>query len=130
MTPRSTAAVVAASYYDDMPLSLVLFRFLWPFWLFHDASTGDRYARAAAYRHNRDMRVYLPGYLMKWLLSCALILALASGFESLGASVGASSGGVSVLSLIAAAFGMIFACGVCVMFVTAYIYLYLSRNDM
>jgi hypothetical protein len=125
MTHRSTAAV-AASYYDDMPLSLVLFRFLWPFWLFQDASSGDRYARAAAYRHNRDMRVYLPGYLMKWLLSCALILALASGFESLGASFG----GVSILSLIAAAFGMVFACGVCVMFVTAYIYLYLSRNDM
>ena len=126
MTRPSSAAVVAASYYDDMPLSLVLFRFLWPFWLFQDASSGDRYARAAAYRHNRDMRVYLPGYLMKWLLSCALILALASGFESLGASLG----GVSILSLIAAAFGMAFACGVCVMFVTAYIYLYLSRNDM
>jgi hypothetical protein len=125
MTHRSAAVVVAASYYDDMPLSLVLFRFLWPFWLFQDASSGDRYARAAAYRHNRDMRVYLPGYLMKWLLSCALILALASGLESLGASFG----GVSVLSIIAAAFGMMFACGVCVMFVTAYIYLYLSRND-
>ena len=126
MTPRSSATVVAPSYYEDMPLSLVLFRFLWPFWLLQDASTGDRYARAAAYRHNRDMRVYLPGYLMKWLLSCTLVLAVASGLDSLARSLG----GVSVLSIIAAAFAMAFACGVCVMFITAYIYLYLSRNDM
>ena len=115
-----------ASYYDEMPLSLVLFRFLWPFWLFRDASRGDRYARAAAYRHNRDMRVYLPGYLMKWLLSCALIFALASGFDSLARILG----GARLLSLIAAAFAMAFACGICVLFVTAYIYLYLSRNNL
>jgi hypothetical protein len=115
-----------ASYYDEMPLSLVLFRFLWPFWLFRDASRGDRYARAAAYRHNRDMRVYLPGYLMKWLLSCALIFALASGFDLLARILG----GAQLLSLIAAAFAMAFACGICVLFVTAYIYLYLSRNDL
>jgi hypothetical protein len=125
MTHRPTATVIAASYYDDMPLSQVLFRFLWPFWLFRDASSGDRYTRAAAYRHNRDMRVYLPGYLMKWLLSCALVFALASGLESL-----AKAYGVSILSVIAAAFATVFACGVCVLFVTAYIYLYLSRNDM
>jgi hypothetical protein len=126
MTPSSSATVVTPSQYDDMPLSLVLFRFLWPFWLLQDASTGDRYARAAAYRHNRDMRVYLPGYLMKWLLSCVLVLAVASGLDSLARSLG----GVSALSVIAAAFAMAFACGVCVMFITAYIYLYLSRNDM
>jgi hypothetical protein len=125
MTHRPTITVIAASYYDDMPLSQVLFRFLWPFWLFRDASSGDRYTRAAAYRHNRDMRVYLPGYLMKWLLSCALVFALASGLESL-----AKAYGVSILSVIAAAFATVFACGVCVLFVTAYIYLYLSRNDM
>ena len=123
MNRPSTAAV---SYYDDMPLSLVLFRFLWPFWLFQDATQGDRYARAAAYRHNRDMRVYLPGYLMKWLLSCAFVLALASGCDSLAHSIG----GTNVLTVIAAACAMVFACGVCVMFVTAYIYLYLARNDL
>jgi hypothetical protein len=123
MNRPSSAAV---SYYDDMPFSLVLFRFLWPFWLFQDATRGDRYARAAAYRHNRDMRVYLPGYLMKWLLSCALGLALASGFDSLAHSIG----GTNVLTVIAAACAMFFACGVCVMFVTAYIYLYLARNDL
>lgn len=126
MTHRSTTAGVTASYYDDLPFALVLFRFLWPSWLFQDASSGDRYVRAAAYRHNRDMRVYLPGYLMKWLLSCSLALAIASGIESLSHSLG----GLNILSLLAAACAMLFACGVCVLFVTAYIYLYLSRNDI
>src|ERR1041384_8115223 len=66
MMPRPSGAALA-SCYEDMPLSLVLFRYLWPFWLFKDASRGDRLARAAAYRHNRSMRIYLPGYLMKWM---------------------------------------------------------------
>jgi hypothetical protein len=58
----------ARASYADMPLSRVLFRYVWPFWLFKDATRGDRYARAAAYRHNRDMRIHLPGYLLRWCL--------------------------------------------------------------
>ncbi len=123
MTRRASAA---ASCYDDMPLSIVLFRFLWPFWLFQDATRGDRYARAAAYRHNRDMRVHLPGYLMKWVLSCTFVLALTSGVDSLARSLTPIS---TVLSLLTAACAIAFVCSVCVLFVTAYIYLYLSKNE-
>ncbi len=123
MTRRATAA---ASCYDDMPLSIVLFRFLWPFWLFQDATRGDRFARAAAYRHNRDMRVHLPGYLMKWILSCSFVLALTSGVDSLARSLTPIS---TVLSLLTAACAIAFVCSVCVLFVTAYIYLYLSKNE-
>jgi hypothetical protein len=126
MTQRSNTAVVSSSVYEDMALSVVLFRFLWPFWLFRDASSGDRFARAAAYRHNREMRIYLPGYLMKWLLSSTFILALATGLDSLATSVAPLS---TLLSLIAAGCAMVFACSVCVLFITAYIYLYLSRNE-
>ncbi len=126
MTRRSSAAVVAASRYEDMPFSIVLFRFLWPFWLFSDASRGDQVARAAAYRHNRDMRVYLPGYLMKWLLSSTFVLALTSGVDSLARSATPLA---TVLTLVSAACAVVFACSVCVLFVTAYIYLYLSRNE-
>lgn len=124
MTPGSRTADVTR--YEDMPFSIVLFRFLWPFWLFQDASRGDRIARAAAYRHNRDMRVYLPGYLMKWLLGSTFVLALISGCDSLAASVDSGS---TFFTLIAAACAMAFACSVCVFFVTAYIYLYLSRHE-
>ena len=110
----------------DPPLSQVLYRYVWPFWLLKDATRGDRYARAAAYRHNRDMRVYLPGYLMRWLLVSALTLAVASGFSSLSAP---RAGTVDPFALLAAGSGIAFACCVCVLFVTSYIYLYLSRHE-
>jgi len=108
-----------------MPFSLVLFRFLWPFWLLQDASSGDRLARAAAYRHNRSMRIYLPGYLMRWMVSCIVALGVTSG---LGAMAN-HSGDVGVLNVLAAGSGMLFACGVCVWVITAYIYVFLSRHE-
>jgi hypothetical protein len=100
--------------YVDMPLSHVLFRYVWPFWLFKDATRGDRYARAAAYRHNRDMRIHLPGYLLRWLLVSTATFAVASASGS---------------PLLAAGWGIAFACCLCVLFVTSYIYLYLSRHE-
>lgn len=128
--PRSSGAVLASHYYDDLPFSLVLFRYLWPFWLFKDASRGDRVARAAAYRHNRSMRIYLPGYLMKWMFSCAATFAVTAGFGSLSTSQAASqASSLDVFAIIAAGWGIIFACSVCVLFITSYVYFYLSRND-
>ncbi|MBL8266703.1 hypothetical protein [Steroidobacter sp.] len=129
MPPRSSGAALA-SHYDDMPLSLLLFRYLWPFWLFKDASRGDRMTRAAAYRHNRSMRIYLPGYLMKWMLNCVAAFGIAAGFGSLSTAQAASSAAsLDVFAIIAAGWGIIFACSVCVLFLTSYIYFYLSRND-
>ncbi|HEY7642175.1 MAG TPA: hypothetical protein VH814_20755 [Steroidobacteraceae bacterium] len=110
----------------DPPLSQVLLRYVWPFWLFKDATRGDRYARAAAYRHNRDMRIYLPGYLARWLLVSAATLAVASGFSALSPP---RAGAVTVFDVLAAGSGVAFACCVCVLFVTSYIYLYLSRHE-
>lgn len=129
MTPRSSGAALA-SHYDDMPLSLVLFRYLWPFWLFKDASRGDRMTRAAAYRHNRSMRIYLPGYLMKWIFNCATAFAITAGFGSLSPTQAVSpSASLDVFAVIAAGWGIIFACSLCVLFITSYIYFYLSHND-
>ena len=118
--------MIARSSYVDMPLSRVLFRYVWPFWLFKDATRGDRYARAAAYRHNRDMRIHLPGYLVRWLLCSAISLAIAGGFSALPAPRG---GELNVFAVLAAGSGIAFACCVCVLFVTSYIYLYLSRHE-
>jgi hypothetical protein len=129
MMQRSSGAALA-SHYEDMPFSLVLFRYLWPFWLFKDASRGDRLARAAAYRHNRSMRIYLPGYLMKWMFSCVAAFAITAGFGSLSTPQGAAQPqSVDVFAIIAAGWGIIFACSVCVLFMTSYVYFYLSRND-
>ena len=112
--------------YMDMPLAQLLFRYLWPFWMFKDANRGDRVARAAAYRHNRGMRIYLPGYLLKWFVSCTLILALIEFFNHLAGEV---QGTIDIFLLMAAGLGMVFACGLCMMIITAYIYLYLSHHD-
>lgn len=103
-------------------LSSLLTRYLWPFWLFRDASCGGLLARAAAYRHNRDMRVYLPRYLLKWLAINAVGLATAIGLASL------SDGTADVFLILAASTGMLFASGVCMFVLIAYLYLYLSFN--
>lgn len=118
--------MTARARYVEMPLWRVLFRYVWPFWLFKDATRGDRYARAAAYRHNRDMRIYLPGYLVRWLLVSATTLAVTSAFGSLSTP---RTGALNVFALLAAGWGIAFACCLCVLLITSYIYLYLSRHE-
>lgn len=65
-----------------------LYLYLWPFWLFRDASRGSLLERAAAYRHNRAQRIYLPGYALKWsvltLLQAAILVGVERGARVLG----------------------------------------------
>jgi len=114
------------SAYEDMPFSQVLFRYLWPFWLFKDASRGDRYARAAAYRHNRSMRMYLPGYMLKWLLSSGLAFAFLSASEALADD---GTRRLDLFTLLVGAGAIAFVASLCVLFLTGYIYLYLNRHE-
>ena len=125
--PLASVTTAASSPYDEMPLGLVLFRFLWPFWLFQDATRGNGFDRAAAYQHNRDMRIYLPGYLVKWMLSCALCLGVTFGLDSMAAQL-AQPHAWNVWALMAAGCGVMFAGGVCILFLTTYIYISLSRG--
>lgn len=118
------AAAVAAAY-EDMPFFRLLFRYLWPFWLFRDATRGDRMARAAAYRHNQRMRIYLPGYLLKWTFSGSLAFAATAAFESLALRTGEPI----LLTVIAAGAGVLFAASLCMLVVTSYIYLHLGKYD-
>lgn len=46
-------------------------RFLWPFVHFRDVTVGSPMERRQNYRHNRAMRIYLPGFVFKWLLLSA-----------------------------------------------------------
>lgn len=127
MMQRADSLAISHSRYEDMPFALVLFRYLWPFWLFKDASHGDRYARAAAYRHNRDMRVYLPGYIGKWAFNCVITYALVATAGSLSMPSSEASG---MATLFTAAAAVVFAFSVVVLFVTGYVYVYLNRNDV
>jgi hypothetical protein len=76
------------------------------------------------------MRIYLPGYLMKWMFSCVTAFAITAGFGSLSpAPAPGRAGALDVFAIIAAGWGIIFACSMCVLFITSYIYFYLSHND-
>lgn len=59
----------------------LLYLYFWPFWLFRDASHGSLLERAAAYRHNRARRGYLPGYAAKWAVLTLFQGALIAGLE-------------------------------------------------
>ena len=48
-------------------------RFLWPIGIFRDASKGNEFERAAAYRHNREARGCLPRYISNCLLVAILL---------------------------------------------------------
>jgi hypothetical protein len=104
-----------------------LFKSLWPFHLFQDASRGDMFARAAAYRHNRRMRGNLPGYLAKWTVGSLFAWLSVCGFDALAAAPVGSQ--INVFTLMAAGCGIVFAYAVCVMVVTLSAYLYLSQHE-
>lgn len=128
MNVNRNAAARARESYEDMPFSIVLFRYLWPFWLFKDASRGDRLARAAAYRHNRSMRIHLPVYLLRWVFGSALAFALTAAFDSLAMAASHNHAAPNVFTLMAAGGGILFAASLCILVVTGYMYLYLGRH--
>jgi len=53
------------------PVWRLWYRYLWPFLYFRDVSVGSPLERCQNYRHNRAMRIHLPGFVLKWLLLSA-----------------------------------------------------------
>lgn len=54
------------------PFWRLLYRYLWPFQYFRDVTRGTRLERQQNYRHNRAMRSYLPGFMLKWTILTVL----------------------------------------------------------
>ena len=54
----------------------LLYRYLWPFAYFRDVTRGQKLERQQNYRHNRAMRVYLPGFAFKWAFLTAMCFGL------------------------------------------------------
>ena len=106
----------------------VLFRFFSPFRLMKDVSRGSFEERMAAYRHNRRMRGHLPACMLRWAFSCSIAVLLTAYFDSLGGG-SATPGPPGIFILLAAACATFIACGICVMFITAYVYFYLAHHD-
>jgi hypothetical protein len=94
-----------------------------------DVSRGSFEERMAAYRHNRSMRAHLPACMLRWALSCSIAIVLTSYFDALGGGA-AVPGTPSIFVLLAAACATFIACGVCVMFITAYVYFYLLHDEL
>jgi hypothetical protein len=91
-----------------------------------DASRGTFEEQMAAYRHNRRMRGELMVCMRRWVLSCCIAMALTAYFDALG---GGGAGPLSIFVLLAAACGTFIACAVCMLFVTAYAYVYLTHHN-
>jgi hypothetical protein len=103
----------------------VLLRLFSPFRLMKDVNRGSFEERAAAYRHNRSLRGELSACMSRWVLSCGVAFALTGLFDGLSNG----SQGLDVFVVLAAACAMFVACGVCVLSVTAYVYVYLGHHD-
>jgi hypothetical protein len=92
-----------------------------------DVSRGTLEERAAAYRYNRSMRGSIFACMRRWVICCGVALLLTGLFDSQGTGPGT---GLDVFELLAAACATFIAFGVCVLFVSAYVYVYLAHNEL
>jgi len=103
-----------------------------PFRLMKDVSLGTREERIAAYRHNRRRRGELRSCMRRWAFVLAAAALLTEGFDALG-GVGGTGGHVEGLTRIfvylSAACATFLVCGLCVLFITAYVYVYLTNHE-
>jgi hypothetical protein len=103
-------------------------RTLWtyfsPFAVLKDVSHGTIDEKAAAYRHNYEMRGCLLGYIRRWLWTGAFALLLTTFFDSQSPHDGA----LHVFALLAAAPALFAAVAVCSVVVLGYAYVFLSWN--
>jgi len=106
----------------------LLLRWFSPFRLMKDSSCGTREERIAAYRYNRRRRGELTACMRRWALVLAGAAVLTAWFDALG-DPGSHGGAATVFVYLAAACATFLACGLCVLFITAYVYVYLTSHD-
>jgi hypothetical protein len=90
-----------------------------------NAGSGTFEQRAAAARHNRRMRGALSACMLRWAVSCAIAMALTAHFDALG---NGARGAPGFAVLLAAAGATFIVCAVCVLFVSAYVYVHLTHD--
>jgi len=99
---------------SDDSFCRLLYRYLWPFPYFRDVTCGQKMERQQNYRHNRSLRVHLPGFALKWGVLTALCF-----------SVGIMLGAMPTLSVLTACFvaAGIWTLVVCMTIITAWCWL-------
>ena len=111
----------------ELSLAYLLFLYLWPFSIFKDATRGNLFERTAAYRYNREKRVYMPGYSFRWFILSVAFVLLTTAFQSAShqvESLGFILGGFCALS------GLLLSMSICVLVLTGATYLYLSKVEI
>ncbi|HEX5459053.1 MAG TPA: hypothetical protein VFX20_03695 [Steroidobacteraceae bacterium] len=106
-----------------------LLGWLSPFRSMKDISCGTREERIAAYRHNRRKRSELTACMRRWAFVLATAALLTDGFDALGGAGGQAGAAANVWIYLAAACATVLVCGVCVLLITAYVYVYLTRHE-
>ncbi|HUN72147.1 MAG TPA: hypothetical protein VMU52_07530 [Steroidobacteraceae bacterium] len=107
----------------------VLLQWFSPFRLMKDVSRGTREERIAAYRHNRRRRGELTGCMRRWVLLLATAALLTEWFDALGGNAGHGAATANVFVYLTAACATFLVCALCVLFVTAYVYVYLTTHE-
>lgn len=106
-----------------------LLRWFSPFRLMKDVSCGTREERIAAYRYNRRRRGELRGYMRRWTFALVAAALLTDGFDTLGGTGGQTEGLPRIFVYLSAACATFLVCGLCVLFITAYVYVYLTSHE-
>ncbi|HSI55110.1 MAG TPA: hypothetical protein VK981_14120 [Ramlibacter sp.] len=75
----------------DPAFRTLLYRYFFFGWLFKDASRGNMFERAAAWRHNRERSHWLLTYMRRWLACGVLLYGLGGVTELLLQSPGLSA---------------------------------------
>lgn len=68
----------------------LLYRYIWPFQYFRDVTRGNRLERQQNYRHNREMRRYLPGFVAKWTFLTIFAMSAGGALERFALSIPAA----------------------------------------
>jgi len=106
-----------------------LLRWFSPFRLMKDVSRGTREERIAAYRYNRRRRGELTACMRRWTYALAGAGLLTAWFDALGSTGGHAEGMAIVFVYLAAVCATFLVCGLCVLFITAYVYVYLTNHE-
>ncbi|HUL41589.1 MAG TPA: hypothetical protein VLV32_06770 [Burkholderiales bacterium] len=126
MTFMTSALKPGSHVTNDVSLWEYLYRYLWPFWMFMDATRGSPWDRTMAYRHNREQRVHLPRYMFKWLCISVLLFCLTSVLGGMEADFPEFRLGYDVLL---ATFGSLLTGALIMTILICAIYLLLCRNE-
>jgi hypothetical protein len=104
-------------------------RWFSPFRLMKDVSCGTGEERIAAYRYNRRRRSELTACMGRWTFVLAAAALLTERFDSLGGAGGHAGAQANVFVYLAAVCATVLVCGLCVLLITAYVYVYLTSHE-